>query len=242
MLPILLQIGPVKIYSMGVFLAIGIFLSLYWWWKMGRDEHLDEIELFDSYFVTLIAMGVGSRLGYVAFHWSDLGTLYRMLAILAFPGLDVISGVVVSLIVITLLARERSWELPKIWDMAAVTASVFGVFISIGALLNGSGRNVWVDGWLALGSLATFVIVSRVRKNFRFYAWYKGQSSVAKEGLAGWMWVLLMGVVCLGLGGWWHVGGGLLLVTIAGYGIYANVGRREPWWKYLLQLVRLRRN
>lgn len=242
MLPILLQVGPVKIYSMGVLLAIGIFLSLYWWWKMGRDEHLDEIELFDSYFVTLIAMGVGGRLGYVALHWSDLGTLYRTLAILAFPGLDIISGVVVSLIVITLLARERSWELPKIWDMAAVTASVAGVFVSIGGLLNGSGRNVWVDGWLVVGALATFVIVSRVRKNFRFYAWYKGQASVAKDGLAGWIWVLLMGVICLGLGGWWYLGGGLLLVALAGSGIYANVGRHEPWWKYLLQWIGLRRN
>jgi len=34
---------------MGVVMALGVFVALYFWWKMGRDEHLDEIELFDSY-------------------------------------------------------------------------------------------------------------------------------------------------------------------------------------------------
>jgi hypothetical protein len=91
MLPILVNLGPVKIYSMGVCLVIGLFLSLYFWWKMGRDEHFDEIALFDGYFLSLITFLIAGRLGYVLTHASDLGTFYRSIALLAYPGINILA-------------------------------------------------------------------------------------------------------------------------------------------------------
>ena len=84
MLPILIELGPIKIYAFGVCLTLGIFLALYFWWKMGREEHFDEISLFDSYFLSLIVFLISGRLGYILLHWEELGTLYRSLALLAF--------------------------------------------------------------------------------------------------------------------------------------------------------------
>lgn len=248
MLPVLLHLGPIKIYSMGVMLLLGIFLSLYWWWKMGREEHLEEIELFDSYFLSLIAFGIGGRMVHVLSNWSELGTLYRALAILAFPGISVSGGVVTAALVLWLLTREKEWEWGRVVDMAVVAGSGLLMFGSIGALLNGSGSNRWVEGWGIVISVITFALTSRVRKDFRFYAWYKGQASVAKDGLAAWIWVGMMGISYLGVAGltelgkisWQDLATGLVLLAVMGIGIYHNIGRKQHWWVNLLQWVRLK--
>lgn len=223
-------------------MAIGLFIALYFWWKMGREEHFDEIPLFDSYFLSLLVfVGLG-RLGYVLLHWADLGTLYRTLAILAFPGINVPIGGVASLGFIILFARERGWEVEKTLDSWVVTLSTILVFGGFGGLLNGGGVNRMVDLWTLGWAIATFVVVSRVRKNFRFYTWYKGEASSAKEGLAGLVFAMLLGIYYLGMGFVypfnWGVGG--LLIVGSGYSIYQRIGRKTTFVN-LLQWLRHRR-
>lgn len=242
MLPILIHLGPIKIYSFGVCLSLGIFLALYFWWKMGREEHFDEISLFDSYFLSLIVFVISGRLGYILLHWEELGTLYRSLAILAFPGINVVSGVLASLGFIILFARERGWEIEKTLDIWVVTISTILVFGGLGGLLNGSGVNRLVDYWSLGWVILTFVVVSRVRKNFRFYSWYKGEASSAKEGLAGLVFVMLSGIYYLGMGVVYplYFGVGGLLIVSSGYFIYRRIGRKNTFVN-LLQWLRHRR-
>ena len=89
-----------------------------------------------------------------------------------------------------------------------------------------------------LWAIVSFAIVSRVRKNFRFYAWYKGESSMAQEGLASLVFALLIGIYYLVApwivqGSWliWRVPGqfvvGALIVIGSIYLIQRRVGRRE---------------
>lgn len=249
MLPILLQVGPVKIYSMGVFLVIGIFLSLYWWWKMGRDEHLDEIELFDSYFLSFLVFGVVGRLTYVGMHWEELGTLYRALAVLTFPGISVLGGIGGALIFLILYVREHNWEIWKVLDSGVVAVCVALMFGAIGGLFNGSGDSRWVDIWFLVWATVMFVVTSRVRKNFRFYAWYKGQASVAREGLAALVYGSGAGVFYVGKGllkiwgqvEWVSVLVGTAMACLGAYLIYGRIGRKTTL-QNLLQWVGLRRS
>ncbi len=216
MLPILLSIGPIKIYSYGVFLSLGLFLGLYWWWKMGRDEHWDEINLFDGFFLTAFFFAVFGRIGYVILHFEEMGSLYRSLAVLAFPGVSFVSGLVGATAVVWLFGRNHKWEQGKVFDAYVVLLSLVMIFGGIGGLLNGSnpGREVsWgvlypgevvktfpVDLWVIIWAVISFLIVSRVRKNFRFYTWYKGESSMATPGLAALMFVALLGLYSIVLG------------------------------------------
>lgn len=254
MLPILVSLGPVKIYSYGVLLAIGLFLSLYWWWKMGRDEHWEEIALFDSFFLFLLVYFLAGRAGYVILHLSELGTWYRMIAVLAYPGVNTVVGLVAGLIFLVLWARAKGWEGWKVLDSVVVALSLGIVFAGLGGLLNGSnpgravswglaypgpaGRVFPVDLWIWLWALVTFLVVSRVRKNFRFYAWYKGEASTAQEGLAALVFGLLVGIYYLVVGwmlppGWrlWVLPGqfvaGLVVVVICGYLIYQRTGKKN---------------
>ncbi|MFZ2199577.1 MAG: prolipoprotein diacylglyceryl transferase family protein [Microgenomates group bacterium] len=259
MLPILLSLGPIKIYSYGVFLAIGLFISLYFWWKMGRDEHFDEISLFDGYFLSILTYFVVGRLGYVLLHTAQVGTLYRALAILSFPGIESGIGILGAIVFIILFARNNDWDPWKVMDAFVVALSMALVFGGIGGLLNGSNPGIaasWgvipVDAVTILWALITFAVVSRVRKNFRFYAWYKGESSMAREGLAslifgiatgiyfmitGWIlqepWVKLFKVIPL------EFILGLTIIAVCGYLIEKRVGRRDgSLWGKLKELIR----
>jgi len=247
-------------------LVIGLFLSLYWWWKMGRDEHFDEIALFDGYFLSLIVFFIAGRGAYVATHTETLGTLYRSLAILAYPGINGVVGIMAAILFMILFARSHNWDTWKVADSASVTLSIALVFTSLGGLLNGSNPGIpatWglmypgqdvaripVDVWMIIWSLITFAVVSRVRKNFRFYSWYKGESSTAQEGLAALIFAGLSGVYYLVVG-WinmstwkaWVLPGefvaGLILIMVSGFLIYKRVGRRDAGlWGKLMSVIR----
>ncbi|TXH06918.1 MAG: hypothetical protein E6R05_00990 [Candidatus Moraniibacteriota bacterium] len=129
---------------------------------------------------------------------------------LAHPGISAVSGVIATLLVILFLSRRANIDFWKVIDSWAVVLTIVMVIASVGAILNGSmpgiesssfgyvhpGDNVprlSGDLWTFIWSLFTFGIVSKVRKNFRFYSWYKGEASVARDGLAG--------LVLLGLSG-----------------------------------------
>lgn len=201
MLPVLATIGSVKIYSFGMFLFLALFFGLFWWWKLGRDENLDEKHLFDVGIGSMFLYFLFARLGYVVLNWSDFGKLSRIMAVLAYPGLVHWIGVVGVTISIVIMSRARGWKPWKVLDIFAVSLSFVLFFGMIGALLNGSnpGRELrlmsvkfpgedtarfMVDGFGAIWYLPVFLIVSRVRKNFRFYSWYKGKKSAVSEGLA----------------------------------------------------------
>lgn len=209
MLPILLKLGPITIYSYGIFLTLGLFTGLYWFWKMGRDEHWDETWIFDAYFASVAMYLIFGRLGYVLFN-PDLHNLGRALSLLSHPGILSVAGILAALITTMLLARRAELELWKVLDAWSVVVSIVFVIGSIGAILNGSMPGLQSsmlgyihpgdtvprlsgDLWTFIWSLITFGVVSRVRKNFRFYSWYKGEASVAKDGLAALVMITLSG-------------------------------------------------
>ncbi len=215
MLPILVSFGPVRIYSYGLLLLLALFVGLYWWWKIGRDEHWDETKLFDIFFVAVFTYFVFGRIGYVLTH-PDLQNFVNALGMLAHPGISVSVGAIASVVVVIVLAKRHDWEGWKVADAVAVVLATIMVIGSLGAILNGSNPGIvseWgivhpgqtekripVDVLAFVWSLVTFGVVSRVRKNFRFYSWYKGEASVAKEGLAALTFGLLLGIYWLSSG------------------------------------------
>ena len=240
MLPILVSLGPVKIYAYGVLIAIGLFVALYYWWKMGRDEHWDEIALFDGYFLSLLVFGVVGRIGYVLTHYSDVGTLYRSIAILSYPGINVLVGLCGLAIFSVLFARYQDWPEWKVSDAMVVALSVALVFGGLGSLFNGTNPSWQINAGFLAWTILTFTIVVRVRKNFRFYSWYKGESSVAQDGLASlvfrvrWTLLAIGGIFGQRL---WQLG--LVVALITPYVIYRRVGRREAGlWGKLMSVIR----
>lgn len=214
---------------------------------MGRDEHFDEIALFDGFFLATLIYFVAGRVGYVIFHIAEVGTLYRSLAILVYPGINVIVGILAAIVFVMMFARAHGMEVWKVMDAMVVALSIALIFGGLGGVLNGSGVNRAVDLWGLVWAIVTFVVVSRVRKNFRFYSWYKGEASSAAEGLAGHVFLLLVGIY-FAVAAWiaqssWHVWKvpgellvGLAIIFLSVGMIRRRAGKRDlGWWGKLLE-------
>lgn len=217
MLPILLRIGPITIYSFGVCLFFGLLFGLYTWWKLGRDEHWEEISLFDAFFLSLFVFFIAGRIGYVALHWAEMHVLWRAVGVLSYPGLSYPVGIGGVGAFLAFFSHEQGWNVRKVWDGAVVALSMTLIFTAVGGLLSGASVGIpwhWgivtqmdgvrrfpADVWSVVWAILTYAVVFAVRKNFRFYAWYRGQATVAKNGLAALVFVAFAGLF-YGVAGW----------------------------------------
>ncbi len=249
MLPILVSIGPVKIYAYGFCLFVSLFLGLFLWWRMGKDENLDEIKLFDAFFLSLVWFLIGARL---ANWWWGTGrnlVWWQNLALLSYPGLIDWFGVGLALMALVIYVRKQEWQVMKVLDMAVVTLSFIMMGVNFGGFLNGAnpGKNLGilgvhypgvvgkvfpVDLWGVVVFGLGWWLVAKVRREFRFYEWYKGKRGVAKDGLAVGVFGIVVGVYYLGRYwldnfDWWWVGVGFILISLVE--IYYLSGKKLEW-------------
>ncbi len=234
MLPVILTIGSFKLYSFGVFFAIALFAGLYWWWKLGRDEHLEETALFDTFFLGALTFFVVGRLGYVLLHLADFANIYRILGFLAFPGISFLAGGVGVTLLIVGLAYYQEWEVWKVLDNMVTSLGVVLVIGGIGGILNGT-LGMAPDIVQLVWAVIYFAVVANVRKNFRFYSWYRNDRTVAPEGLPSLVAAMLVGVLYLVRGfieSTWKIGpvsyytlGGVVVVLLSSVIIYLRSDR-----------------
>lgn len=89
MLPVLFTIGPVKIYTFGVFLVLAFFWSFFILWKNIRLTSYKEEEIFDGIFLSIFFGLFFSRLFYVILNFEKFGfNLLKFILINGYPGLS----------------------------------------------------------------------------------------------------------------------------------------------------------
>lgn len=93
MIPILFTIGPIKIYTFGVFLVLAFFWGSFFLWKNIRLTSKKEEEIFDAIFISLFGSLFFARLFYVILNFSDFGfDILKFILINGYPGLSLIGG------------------------------------------------------------------------------------------------------------------------------------------------------
>ncbi len=109
MLPVLLDLKVIKIYTFGVFLVIAFFWSLFWLWRNLKRTSFKEEEIFDGVFISLIGGTIGARLLHVALHFDQFGLdILKFILINGYPGLSLIGfiiGAFLSLLVFTVIVN-----------------------------------------------------------------------------------------------------------------------------------------
>ncbi len=103
MLPILLTIGSIKIYTFGVFLVLAFFWGTFFLWRLIRLTAYKEEEIFDGLFLSLFSAIFFSRLFYVIANFSEFGfNPLKFILINGYPGFS-LNGVFLGGIIFSYL-------------------------------------------------------------------------------------------------------------------------------------------
>lgn len=140
MLPIILRLGSLNVYSYGLMLFISFILGIKITEARAKKFGVDPKKITDLALVVLLAVVIGARLLYVIFHWSEFRN--DLLAIIAFwrgglAGLMFYGGLVLAILAGIFYVKSQKLPLLKMFD-AVTPAIVLGEFFTrIGCFLNG---------------------------------------------------------------------------------------------------------
>lgn len=139
MLPVLLDLKFLKIYTYGVFLVLAFFWSTFLLWKNIRLTSYKENEIFDSLFISIGAGLFISRLVHVLSHLEDFGfDILKFVLINGYPGLSLIGfigGSVLGLYIFTMAKKIRFLDTVDYFITPAILALGIG---KIGSFFSGA--------------------------------------------------------------------------------------------------------
>lgn len=130
MLPVLVNLPFLKIYTFGVFLLLAFFWGSFMLWKHILLTSFKEEDVFDGMFVSLVFGLFISRLVYVATHFGDFGfNVLKFILINGYPGLSLygfLAGVSIALFLYFQYRKIKFKEAIDYFIPAAFIALGFG--------------------------------------------------------------------------------------------------------------------
>lgn len=259
MQPVLISIGPLTVYSFGVFAFLGFLLGMFVVWKKGREQRFEEEALFDAILASCLMALVGARTLYILLHMESFGgQVLAWLNLIGRPGLSLLGGMVGGAIGLWWQARKRKWDFLEFTDLVVIAVSLAFVFGWFGAFLNGSGYGVPTD--LPIGvrfpglydqrhpiqlyalfaHLFLFAFLWWAESRYRTFGWYTAGKSTVRSGFLTFSYLFfsgLMGVVfsllsessVVAFGIGWDGFVWTLAVFIGVMGVYLRSGRQPAW-------------
>ena len=140
MFPTILQIGNIHIYSYGVMLFISFLCGIAIVEHRAKKFGVEPKKITDLALWVLLAVVVGSRLFYVAFHWDEFKN--DLVGIIAFwrgglAGLMFYGGFLGGIIAGVMFVRANKMPVRKLMDAVAPAIVLGEGFTRIGCFLNG---------------------------------------------------------------------------------------------------------
>jgi len=138
MLPVLLDLGFIKIYTFGVFLVLGFFWATFLLWKNIRLTSFKEEDVFDGLFLSLLGALFFGRLVYVILNFKDFGfNLLKFILINGYPGISLYGSVFGGLLVLYLFSNIRKINFNELIDYFVTPLFIALVFGKVGAFFSG---------------------------------------------------------------------------------------------------------
>lgn len=139
MLPVLLDLKFIKIYTFGIFLMLAFFWSTFMIWRNVRMTSYKEEDIFDGIFLSLAGGLFFGRLIYVIINFSDFGfDVLKFVLINGYPGMSIWGIIAGALVTLYLFFANRKIDFKEVIDYFVspmFTALMFG---KLGAFFAGS--------------------------------------------------------------------------------------------------------
>ncbi len=191
-----MSIRTINIFYVLTFLGIGYVL-----YRRSREEHYDEIEIFDGFILSFIFGLLGGRVGHIIINFVSFGfDAGKWINFISFPGFNFIFMLVFATIYFGLFARKRKWDVFEVLDFWTQAISLGAVFFYIGHFFNGSilGKITqlpWgikypqlfetrhpVQLYYAFSFVILYFYFNWLEFNYRSFRWYRGSRKTAQTG------------------------------------------------------------
>jgi len=213
MLPVLLNLGFIKIYTFGVFLVLGFFWSIFLLWKNIRLTSFKEEDVFDGVFLSMFGAVFFGRLIYVILNFKEFGfNILKFILINGYPGMSLYGALFGGLFVLYLFVNSRKLNFNELIDYLITPMFITLVFGKIGAFFSGSEigtktnfllktKYVGFDGlrhlvglyegiMLAVGLLIAYKILFEIRKEryykgflLKYFLWFLALTTILFDNI-----------------------------------------------------------
>ena len=192
MIPVLLDLKVIHVYTFGVFLVLAFFWGSYLLWKNFLLTPHKEEDVFDGLFISLSMGFFISRLAYVVLHFDSFGfNLLKFILVNGYPGLSLygfMGGFILGLYLFFLSRKVKFREVIDYFIPSSFLALGIG---QIGAFFSGSETSTKIKLFLLtlvplyesvlffFGAFLTYKILYAIRRgkyfkgfNLLFFFWY----------------------------------------------------------------------
>ncbi|MGB9911039.1 MAG: prolipoprotein diacylglyceryl transferase [Microgenomates group bacterium] len=195
MLPVLLQIGGINLYTFGFFLGIGFFFTSFLVWRRLKQLGLKEEEVIDGIIFSSFLGIIFSRLIFILEHFSFYKFSFRYwVLIFRYPGFSLLGGLIGIFLGTFLFCRWKKWDFWRVVDEVIFGLFPILIFSHVGAFFDGSGagkpttlpwgvffpeslvRQHPVSLYSALFFLFLWIFFLKIENHWRFWSWYPSQA------------------------------------------------------------------
>ena len=135
--PILFSLGPIHIFSFGVFLTLAFLAGSFYVWREGKNELGDEL-ILDTILVVLILALLGARLFYIALHFTNFNfNLLRWIHFPLYPGFSFWGGVIMGLLGVVWFTKRKKVSFWRMTDFLVLGVALGQILGQIGCFLDG---------------------------------------------------------------------------------------------------------
>jgi len=181
MLPVLLDLKFIKIYTFGVFLVLALFWGSYLLWKNFLLTSYKEEEIFDGFFWALAGGLFFARFLYVILNFEKFGfDILKFILVNGYPGLSLYGFLTGSIATLYFYFLSK-----KISFLETMDYFIPAIFLSLGIGEVGDFFSSWTPFYqglfFLLGAFFSYRILFAIRRekyskgfNFYFFCWYFG--------------------------------------------------------------------
>jgi hypothetical protein len=192
MLPYLLQIGPLKISTFGIFAVLAFITASFFLWKQLKEDYSEEDIL--SFTIDLfLASLIGARLLYIIENLNFFGlNILNWFLWGKYPGFSLLGAIIGGGLLFYYWTKKKRWDLWLTFDKTVIA------FFTI-QLIGGIGLFISSASMFDLARLITnFVLLgfsAYLTKNYRKFIWYKSGKLGFVAGSCFGLYFLLLGVL-----------------------------------------------
>lgn len=139
MLPVLLDLKFIKIYTFGVFLTLAFFWGSFLLWRNIRLTSHKEEDIFDGLFISLFGGLFLGRLTYVILNFQEFGfNILKFVLINGYPGLSIIGAIAGAILTLYLFFSYKKMNFIDTIDYFITPLFIALSFGKLGSFFSGS--------------------------------------------------------------------------------------------------------